>query len=446
MSNLRNWLFCRILPITLAASLFIQPALAASQPQIPSGWSSPFSDVKAGQWFYPFVASLNSQGVIHGYDDGRFGPNDTTRAGDAMIMILKAAGSGTLEPLQDTHYATSYALYAVEQGWLAWEEIPSLTGPVSRLFIAQLAAKALGLSPAADVESPFEDTDDPYVIALYQNGIIAGNQVGDQLLFKPDSSITRAEVSAIVWQVQEYASYIHFNGQTLNILDNVPLNAYRSASFALEGDRMTYTQADMKTALGVDVSSYQGTINWKNVAKDGVDFAMIRAGGRYYGSGDLFEDTRFRANVQGASNAGLTVGVYFFSQATTPEEAREEAEFLLERLEDYDITGPVAFDWENITYDTARTDSVDNETLTAIADTFCRTIVEAGYTPMIYFNQYLAYLRYDLSQLTQYPFWLAQYGETPSFRYHFHMWQYSEAGQVDGIQGKVDLNLLFLPQ
>ena len=440
---------CRpILSLSLAAALLAQPVLAAGQPTVPQGWTSPFSDVTQGAWYYPFVAVLNSQGVIAGYPDGRFGPKDPISAGAALVMVLKATGCGDLEPLQDAHYAASYANYAVSRGWLTWDEIPDdLNGAVSRLFVAQLAAKALGLEPAEGGSSPFADVDDGYVTALQQGGIVNGSIQDGVRVFCPESSITRAEVSAIVWQVQEYASHIRFGSHTLDILPGVPASVWDKGAFLNTGGRMTYTGQGAEPALGVDVSSHQGDIDWEAVAGDGIDFAMIRAGGRYYGkdSGTIFEDTRFRDNIRGASDAGLEAGVYFFSQAVSVEEAEEEARFVLDLLKDCDITGPVVFDWENISNAPARTDGVDSATLTAAANAFCTLVEEAGYQPMIYFNQYIAYLLYDLEGVAQYPFWLAQYSDTPDFHYNFQMWQYTDAGQVAGIQGKADLNLRLLP-
>ena len=437
----------RLAGLSLSALLLLQPALAAGQPAVPQGWTCPFSDTAQGDWFYPFVASLNSQGVVNGYPDGRFGPNDATRAGDSIIMILKAAGSGDLEPVPGEHYASGYAAYASERGWITPEQLPELTGPVARLFIARLAAQALGLAPS-EAGSPFRDLDDGYVTALYEKGLIAGFREGEELFFRPEDSMTRAEVSAVVWQIQEYASHIHFGSHTLDILKGVPVNSYRSEKFVLADDRMTYTADGLATSLGVDVSSYQGEIDWQAVAADGIDFAMIRAGGRYYGldSGTIFEDPQCRANIQGASEAGLEVGVYFFSQAVSPEEAEEEARFVLDLLKGCDITGPVVFDWENISSGPARTDGVDSATLTAMANAFCNLVEEAGYQPMIYFNQYIAYLLYNLEGVAQYPFWLAQYTQSPDFYYDFQMWQYTDAGQVAGIQGKADLNLRILPR
>lgn len=435
------------LSAAVAAAILVQPIMAAGQPILPEGYTTPFSDVAAEQWFYPYVSALNSQGVIAGYDDGRFGPGDATRAGDAMIMILKAAGYDKIQSIQGAHYAAGYAEYALTRGWMTGYEAPELTAEISRLLIARLAAQALGIR-AVEGKSPFADVEDGYVTALHQAGIVAGSQEGERLLFNPAGSITRAELSAIVWQIQNYADSIHFGSYTLEKLDGVPVNPYDSAAFALVGDRMTYTGDGVEAELGIDVSSHQGEVDWERVARDGVDFAMIRAGGRYYGlnSGTVFEDTQFKNNIRGALDAGLEVGVYFFSQAISVEEAQEEARFLLGLLEGWDFTGPVVFDWENIDNDTARTDGMDSATLTAMANAFCQEIGEAGYQPMIYFNRYIAYLLYDLEGVSQYPFWLAQYGATPDFYYGFRMWQYTEKGRVDGVQGEVDLNIRLLPQ
>jgi GH25 family lysozyme M1 (1,4-beta-N-acetylmuramidase) len=436
----------RVLPIGLTAALLIQPALAAGQPTVPNGWTSPFSDVTEQNWYYPFVAVLNQDGVINGYDDGRFGALDTTRAGDAILMILKAAGVGTLEPLSGGHYASGYAQYAIDQGWVEEQEMPDLTGSVSRLFIAQLAAKALGLSAATGL-SPFADVSDGYLTTLYQKGVVAGSQVGDQLVFQPDAPITRAEISAIIWQVREYATHIHFGNYTLDILEGVPVNPYSAADFGMENGRVTYLGTDREALLGIDVSSHQKEIDWNAVAADGIQFAMIRVGGRYYGtnSGTVFEDSWAKKNLQGALDAGLEVGVYFFSQAITVEEAQEEARFLLDLIDGYDLTGPVVYDWETIGTAPARTDNLDTATLNNQAIAFCQMVEDAGYSPMIYFNQRNAYLNYDLRQITKYPFWLAQYTSVPTFYYGFEMWQFTDSGSVQGISGRVDMNLWLRP-
>ena len=440
-------LFMPALAAATAAALMVSPVLAAGIPQLPEEYHCPFSDVGENQWFYPFVCALNVKNVVAGYDDGRFGPNDTTKAGEAILMVMKATGSGEQLPPDGGHYAEGYVNYALKRGWLTQAEVPeSLNGTVSRLFIARLAAKALGLTPVTQA-SPFADVDDGYVSALYRLGVVAGSEEGGQRVFHPDSSITRAELSTIIWRIMEYderdsdAGYIKLGSYTIQALENVPVCTYDPSNFHLVGDRMSYTDQSVTASVGVDVSYHQGVIDWKKVAGDGIDFAMIRAGGRYYGSGVVFEDSQFRNNLKGATDAGLETGVYFFSQAVTVEEAKEEARFLLKLLEDFDFNGPVVFDWENIDYDTARTDGVSSATVTAMANAFCQEIENAGYQPMIYFNRYIAYLIYELNNVGDYPFWIAEYSSTPEFYYDYQMWQYTDSGRVDGINGPVDMNI-----
>ena len=230
-----------------------------------------------------------------------------------------------------------------------------------------------------------------------------------------------------------------YGDRTLVAQEGVPVNPYDPDAFALDSrGRVTYPQA----RTGVDVSVYQQDIDWQAVAADGIDFAMVRLGYRGYTEGGLMMDERFEANIQGALDAGLEVGIYFFSQAITPQEAQAEAAFVLNAIRNYEVTYPVAFDWEPIASDyTARTSGLTGEDLTQCALAFCQEIQAAGYTPAIYFNQDLGYLHYDLGELEGQTLWLAEYGSRPDFYYAFDLWQYTHTGQVAGIQGDVDLNL-----
>ena len=229
-----------------------------------------------------------------------------------------------------------------------------------------------------------------------------------------------------------------FGDRVMTPLEGMPLNPYDRAAFSQDSrGRVAYEGA----RTGIDVSAYQEEIDWPTVAADGIDFAILRLGYRGYTEGGLFLDKTFEQNLQGALNAGLDVGVYFFSQAVTPEEAEQEADYVCSALDGYDITYPVAFDWEPISDESARTNGLDGETLTQCADAFCARVKEAGYTPAVYFNQSLGYLRYDLRELTDYALWLAEYDTKPDFYYHFDLWQYTHTGQVAGIEGNVDLDL-----
>lgn len=222
---------------------------------------------------------------------------------------------------------------------------------------------------------------------------------------------------------------------------NVAKNEYQPDAFVQVGGFTIYTGSDAASHIGVDVSAHQGEIDWEQVAASGVRYAMIRSGYRGYTAGSIYQDQYFEANIQGALDAGMRVGVYFFSQAVTPEEAQEEAQQVLEWIEGYDVTYPVVFDWEAITHDEARTDNVDAETVTECVKAFCTVVEDAGYIPMVYFNQNQGYEVMDLEQLTDYGFWLANYADVPSFQYAFEMWQYSCTGTVPGIEAAVDLNI-----
>ena len=195
--------------------------------------------------------------------------------------------------------------------------------------------------------------------------------------------------------------------------------------------------------FGVDVSSHQEEIDWETVKASGVEFAMIRAGYRGYGSGELVEDPYFKHNVQGALAAGIRVGVYFYSQAITPEEAVEEAQMTLELIGDYDITYPVVYDWETVSEGAARTDHMPIDDLTACCKAFCDTVQAAGYVPMIYQNMRTSMLKLERPELTDYDFWLAEYHDEPLYYYDYQIWQYASDGHVPGIPGEVDVNISF---
>ena len=241
---------------------------------------------------------------------------------------------------------------------------------------------------------------------------------------------------------REVDYFIDENGKYIPDYDTVEENEYDPALFRTENGRVYYDSDDVR--YGIDVSSHQEEIDWEKVAADGIDYAIIRAAYRGYGqSGTINEDEYFRRNAEGAKNAGLHIGAYIFSQAITPDEAREEAEYLINMVKDYTVDYPIVFDWEPINYDTARTDGVTREQLTEIAMAFCERIKQAGYYPAVYLNTDQGYMEYDLEQVSKYDIWLADYDDIPDFYYKFLIWQYTNKGEVDGITGSVDLNISF---
>lgn len=318
-----------------------------------------------------------------------------------------------------------------------------LDQPATRLETAQMAARSLSLLPIVG-ESPYTDCDDGYVIKLREKGIW-----GDGDLFRPDDPVLMREVVALLRNMARAdlsVAAFKYAGYWVEELEGVALNEYELTGFSMSDDGVAYEDENYTVLRGIDVSEFQGTIDWDAVAADGIDFAVIRAGGRLMQSGGLYEDNRFHENMEGALAAGLKVGVYFFSQAITAEEGLEEAEFVLSMLEGYDVTMPVVMDWERLGGTDVRTYGVGADKVTAAAQAFCGRMEEAGYEPMIYMNSYCGYTKFDLRDLTDVELWFAEYETVPSFRYHFTMWQYSCTGRVKGISGNVDMNLYFVPR
>lgn len=220
-------------------------------------------------------------------------------------------------------------------------------------------------------------------------------------------------------------------------------NPYDRNDFQYDENNFLYCLAGDSVA-GIDVSAHQQEIDWELVAASGIEFAYIRVAYRGYGrEGRLVEDPYARDNIEGALAAGLDVGVYIFSQALNVEEALEEAEFLLEIIEGYDITLPVVYDWEQVAVETARTNDMDARTLTDCTLAFCRRVEEAGYAPMVYFNISQSRKLMFLPELTDYPFWLAWYSDRMIYPYKVKMWQYTDSGSIPGIEGPVDMNIWF---
>ena len=223
--------------------------------------------------------------------------------------------------------------------------------------------------------------------------------------------------------------------------DRLTANPYGPGDFSSLGDYVTCTAGP--TRRGIDVSEYQEKIDWAAVKAGGFDFAFIRIGYRGYTNGEIFPDDLARENLAGARAAGIDVGVYFYSQAVSPEEAAAEARWCLEFLGSEMLDLPLVYDWEYVS-PSARTGSMDKAAVTACAQTFCQAIESAGYQPMLYFNTHIARDLLDLPALRQYPFWLAQYKDQMDYPYQVDFWQYTEEGSVPGIEGNVDIDLMFL--
>lgn len=194
-------------------------------------------------------------------------------------------------------------------------------------------------------------------------------------------------------------------------------------------------------AFGIDVSKWNGTIDWNAVKNSGVNYVIIRCGYRGSSTGALVVDPKFEANIKGATAAGIKVGVYFFSQAINNSEAVEEASMVLELIKNYKISYPVFLDVEAAG---GRADGISVAARTDVIKTFCQTIQNSGYTAGVYANKSWLTTKIDTSKLNQYKIWLAQYASAPTYTGRYDMWQYKSTGKVTGISGDVDLNWSYL--
>ncbi len=235
---------------------------------------------------------------------------------------------------------------------------------------------------------------------------------------------------------------------TVKKVEGADLNTYDTNNLVKNENGFYQYVVDGKVTseVGVDLAEYQGDIDFAAVKKCGVDFVILRIGGRYYSQeGKLYEDGMFDTYYEQAKAAGLKVGAYFFSQAANTDEAAEEAGYVVTKLNGRPLDYPVAFDWETIEDDEARTDNVSGKTITEMAEKFCDTITAKGYQAIVYSSTSLMLQSYDFETMKDYAFWLADYREFPNMYYDFAIWQYAKDGTVDGISGAVDLNICFKP-
>ncbi len=354
----------------------------------------PFSDVGESHPNLDAIRWAKANGVVSGYEDGTFGPEDPITREQIAALLWNQQG--------------------------------------------QREAQAAPFTDRADVS----DWASGAVNWAYSVRLMQGTETGS---FLPLDNTTRSQGAVIVMNYAK-AFYGLQLGYTLPASKAIAVNQYIDDAYSLdENGYLSYSAAPF--TRGIDVSAHQKEIDWRKVAATGMSFAMVRAGYRGYGSGAILKDTYFDANMRGALANGMQVGVYFFSQALTPAEAVEEANQLLEWIGDYPVTYPVVFDWEEQDRDDSRTQGTDGNTVTACALAFCEVIEDAGFIPMTYGSPLKVYSGgILLEHLQDYPFWLANYTKNTApttFRYHYNIWQYSSTGRVDGINGNVDLNICF---
>ena len=233
--------------------------------------------------------------------------------------------------------------------------------------------------------------------------------------------------------------------QLVELNDKLALNKYVKSRFVYKNPIMSYYINGKEASwFGVDISCKQGVVDFKKLKKAGCDYVMIKVGGRGYSRGEIVLDEKLKDYMTGAKNAGLDIGVYFFSQAITEDEIKEEVQTLLEAIKDYPVNYPVVFDMEEIEGDMARVDSLDIDRRTSLAKQFLDDVKKAGYIPMLYGNKEWLVTKIDLEALSDYDIWLSQEADTPDYPYEFMMWQYDKEGTISGISEKTGMNISFV--
>ncbi len=264
---------------------------------------------------------------------------------------------------------------------------------------------------------------------------------------EPAETEVTGEPLSPVYPVEKLV-YIDANKKTQEMITDpfAPRNDYDKDAFSIVRGRMSYNGEGYDHRVGIDVSHHQGAIDWQRVAQSGIEFAIIRIGFRGYSSeGKLYEDRRWRKNLEGARAAGLDVGVYFFSQAVSSEEAAEEADFVLGLLDGTELDLPLIYDPESIKTAAARTDDVYGEQFTVNTRIFCDLVKAAGYEPMIYANMAWEDEKLEMAAIADIPVWFADYSSKPQSPYCFDFWQYTSHGSVPGIASRVDMNIQLIP-
>lgn len=231
---------------------------------------------------------------------------------------------------------------------------------------------------------------------------------------------------------------------TAEIVPDVPKTILTKDGFRISNNNHTYKDGLFSAKLGIDVSKYQKEIEWDKVKNDGIDFAIIRLGYRKYGEDPGIElDEYFLRNIAGAQSVGIDVGVYFYSQAITDKEAVEEADYVIQTLKENNLDLQLAVVYEEVIQSDGRTANLTGSQMTKNAVAFCNTIRGNGLEPMILSTLHMQTTLYEMDKLEEYPIFYADYEEYPQTPYAYDIWQFAANATVNGINGKVPMDLLF---
>lgn len=297
-----------------------------------------------------------------------------------------------------------------------------------------------------EVQGGGEYTDEDEDGIIYIEGLRAGEYaVSLQELegFHVPNTVTTIQVRQdIEYRVLDNIEYLMLTEDDIDpSKEDKAVNGAEEDADGSENTQMQFASGSAK--LGIDVSKWNQEIDWEAVKEEGVEFAIIRCGYRGASSGALVIDPRYEENIQGAIDAGIPVGVYFFTQALDEVEAVEEASMVIRLIEAYDVDYPVFLDSESAGGN-GRADGLTATERTAAHKAFLETVSAAGYETGVYASRNWLYDRINMTDLSEYKTWLAEYAEVPAYEGYYDMWQYTSKGKVNGISTNVDLNLCYM--
>lgn len=314
------------------------------------------------------------------------------------------------------------------------------------MIVDSVGRLVTGTSFVVKIQGMGEYTDSDQDGIIYIDGLRAGEysvSLEEAEGFIVPNTITTIQVKQeIEYRVLSDIEYLIMTEDDIDVeKEDRAVNGAEEAADGSENTDLEFASGNAR--LGIDVSKWNKEIDWEKVKDAGIEFAIIRCGYRGASSGALVLDPMYKRNIEGAIEAGIPVGVYFFTQALDEVEAVEEASMVISLIEDYDVDYPVFLDSESAG-GRGRADALDTEERTKIHKAFLETIASAGYETGIYGSRNWLNDEVDMTQVSEYRTWLAEYADIPVYDKYYHMWQYTSKGSVDGIETRVDLNLCYM--
>lgn len=417
----------------------------------------------------PSVATVNESGVVTGVKDGTTSIVAKAQDGTSAACSVKVSSVGTtISPTKISIKVGETAVPEITVNgpdktvvWTTSDEAVAtvaLNGTITGVKEgkATITATANGVSASCQVTVTGKDgstPNPPNTNAAEDTTTALKDNRGNQVYIMNASGEYVAAVYADYYKYDKFyiksAAYKYTGWQTIDgsvyyydVNGNVVTGTQVIQGATYNFDSVTGALVTSSGILGIDVSKWNGNIDWNAVKNSGINYVIIRCGYRGSSTGALIEDPKFRANIKGATAAGLKVGIYFFTQAVNEVEAVEEASMVLSLISGYTISYPVFLDVEP---SGGRADGIGTDTRTAVCNAFCQTISNSGYAAGIYANKTWLNEKINAGGIGgSYKVWLAQYAATPSYGGRYQMWQYTSQGKVAGIQGNVDMNLSYL--